>query len=59
MLQRFAADGMPIDQALAKRELGNVKECLAMGFSGDAREALRGERDFWARQCARLMNEGK
>lgn len=31
----------------ARECLGHVQECLAMGFTGEIRDMMRGERDFW------------
>lgn len=57
-LRSLEAQGIKVDRAQALQVLANVKECLAMGFSGELRDHMRGERDFWARQCARLVNQG-
>jgi hypothetical protein len=49
LLRQFERDGIAgLDTA--RGALENSRECLAMGFSGDMREAMKGERDFWAQQ---------
>jgi hypothetical protein len=54
MLQRFASDGI-VDAATIRAHLANLAS--QKGLSGDMQEARRGERDFFARQLAKL--EGK
>lgn len=56
LLRQFERDGIA-DIETAKRALANSRECLALGFSGEARDAIKGERDFWANQVARLQQE--
>lgn len=53
-LRGLESQGFTVDRQLARDVLANVKECLAMGFSGDMRDMMRGERDFWAGQVKRL-----
>lgn len=31
----------------ARQFLANCKACLAMGFTGETRDAIKGEADFW------------
>lgn len=46
MWQRLGGEGRA-DLASARECLGHVQECLAMGFTGEIRDMMRGERDFW------------
>lgn len=54
LLRQFERDGIA-DLETARRALANCDECLAMGFSGDMRDTLKGERDFWRNQVKRMM----
>jgi hypothetical protein len=40
----------------AREALATSEQCLAMGFGGDIRDSIRGERDFW-RQRIKLLAE--
>lgn len=55
MWQRLERDGIANLQH-ARECLGHVRECLAMGFSGDVRDMMKGERDFW-RQRIKVLAE--
>ena len=56
-LRQFQRDGIATRETI-RAALENSRECLAMGFSGDAREAIKGERDFWASQLAKSLQQG-
>lgn len=52
--RQFERDGIA-NLETARRALANANECLAMQFSGEMRDYICGERDFYNRQVARLM----
>lgn len=54
-LAMFQREGMA-DCATIRAHLAN---CRAKGFSGDMAEFTRGERDFFARQLARMERAGR
>lgn len=56
MLRQFERDGLATIETI-RRALDNSRECLALGFHGEARDAIKGERDFWSNQLARLQRE--
>ena len=58
LMRQFERDGIPITLETARSAAANVTECLSMGFAGEMRDCLRGERDFWARQCLQLTKKG-
>ena len=41
----------------AQECLGHVRECLGMGFAGDLRDMMRGERDFWLQRIKLLAEQ--
>jgi type VI protein secretion system component VasF len=53
--RQFERDGIA-NLETARDALKNCEDCLAMGFAGDVREMLKGERDFF-RQRVKLMAE--
>lgn len=46
------------DLAHAREALANCGECLAMGFAGELRDMMRGERDFWLQRIKVLVEQG-
>jgi hypothetical protein len=55
MHRQLQADCGCVDVTIARAMLDNACQCLAMGFSGDIAESIKGERDFWQGQVKRLM----
>jgi hypothetical protein len=49
----FEAQGIA-NLETAREALANCETCLGMGFAADARDMLKGERDFW-RQRVKLL----
>ncbi len=56
MLRQLERDGMATIETI-RRALQNSRDCLELGFHGEARDAIKGERDFWSNQLARLQRE--
>lgn len=57
MLRQFERDGIATRETM-RRALENSRECLKLGFSGEARDAIKGERDFWSNQLAKSLQKG-
>ena len=56
MLRQLERDGLATIETI-RRALQNSRDCLELGFHGEARDAIKGERDFWSNQLARLQRE--
>lgn len=56
MLRQLERDGLATVETI-RRALQNSRDCLELGFHGEARDAIKGERDFWSNQLARLQRE--
>ena len=41
----------------ARECLGNVRECLAMGFAGEIRDMMKGEQAFWEQRIKLLIEQ--
>lgn len=54
---RLEKDGIA-DLQHAREALANCRECLAIGFVGDIRDMMRGERDFWLQRIKLLVEQG-
>ncbi len=57
MWRQLERDGIA-DLQHARECLGHVRECLAMGFAGDVRDMMKGERDFWLQRIKLLVEQG-
>jgi hypothetical protein len=57
MYRQLQADCGRVDLTIARAMLDNACQCLAMGFSGDVADSIKGERDFWRGQVKRLAVE--